>query len=155
VDIYGIVASASTHSLDPGRRIIARGEHEATDEAVFNNNPQLARLMVTDFVAIVAGHRVNGAVRHYLPPRPARIHAFVHACSPEEAREFATSLDFIDLIMTTSGDFAVDEVVAASIRHLAPVQPDPQDFLVRAGKHLTILLSEQFQRLNSILKRLR
>ncbi len=155
IEIYGIVAGASTHALDSGRRIIARGEHEETDEAVFAANPQLARLLVTDFTAIVAGHKSDGTVRHYLPPRPARIHAFVHTCLADEARQFAASLDFIDLIAAARRDFAVDEVVAACLRRLAAVQTDPQDFLVRAGKHLTVLMSEEFQRLNSILKRLK
>jgi len=154
-DIYGIVVSASTHSLDPGRRVIARGEHEDSEEAVFAANPQLTRLLVTDFIAIVAGHKSDGTTHHYLPPQPARIHAFVNICPPEEAKEFAASLDFIDLIVTAQRDFTVDEVLAASLRSLAAVQTNPQDFLVRAGKHLTVLMSEEFQRLNSILKRLK
>lgn len=154
-DIYGVVASASTHSLDPGRRIIARGENEATDDAIFNTNPQLARLLVTDFTAIVTGHKSDGVMHYYLPPRPARIHAFVSTCQPEEAREFASSLDFIDLIVAAQRELAIDEVIAACLRHLAITQPEPQEFLVRAGKHLTILMSGEFQRLNSILKRLK
>ncbi|MEW6141604.1 MAG: hypothetical protein AB1597_00400 [Chloroflexota bacterium] len=154
-DIYGVVASASTHSLDPGRRVIARGEHESTDDAVFTTNPQLARLLITDFTVIITGHKSDGVMRHYLPPHPARIHAFVNICPSEEAKEFAISLDFIDLIVAAERDFAVDEIVAACLRRLATIQADPQDFLVRAGKHLTVLMFEEFQRLNSILKRLK
>jgi hypothetical protein len=154
-EIYAVAAEATTRSLDPGRRVIARGEHEETEEAVFASNPQLARLLVTEFTAIVIGHHLENSVRHYLPPRPARIHAFVRYCSADEAREFASSFDFLDLISSAPREFPVDEVIAASLRKLAQVQPNPQEFLVDAGRYLTILFAEEIQRINSILRKLK
>ena len=46
-DIYGIVGNAATTSLEPGRRPIARGKDEATEEAVINS--LLKALTVTGF----------------------------------------------------------------------------------------------------------
>ena len=40
-DIYGIVCHAETAGLEPGRRPIARGKDEASEEAVYQSSPQL------------------------------------------------------------------------------------------------------------------
>ena len=160
VDIYGIVAAAETAGLDPSRRPTPRGEHEQSEEALFAANPQLAKLLATRFTALVVGHAGPGpstqnSVRHYLPPRPARIHGFVYPCSDDEAREFAAAPDFLELLVTARGDFPVDDAVAACLRRLAQLQTDPQAFLVRAGKQLARLLGDDFPRLTSIVRRLK
>ena len=154
VETYGIVASAETRGIDPSRRPIARGENEENDDAVFTANPQLARLLTTEFTCLVVGHCRDGRMHHYLPPRPARIHSFVRTCSPKETREFTSSLGFLDILAGASRDFAVDEVIAACLRGASEFHPNPTDFLVGAGKHLAPLLGQEYQRLNSILKRL-
>lgn len=156
IDILALVSGAQTRGLDPTRTPVARGEHEEAEEDVFKANPQLARLLVTEFTTIVTGHFENGLLRCYLPPRPARIHAFVRQCSDEEARLFASHLDFLDaLALSPPGIFPVDEVIAASLRTFSRLQPNPEEYLIGAGKHLSLLLGEQLMRLNSILKRLK
>ena len=47
--VYGIVYEVSTHSIDPGRRPIARGRDEDDEDAVYEANPQLSRLLSTEF----------------------------------------------------------------------------------------------------------
>lgn len=154
IETYGVTASAETRGIDPSRRPIARGENEESDEAIFTANPQLARLLVTQFTCIVVGHSREGRVLHYLPPQPARIHSFVRACSSEETREFTLSFGFLDILVGISPEFAVDEVIAACLRGASRCHHNPTDFLVSAGKHLAPLLGKEYQRLNSILKRL-
>ena len=44
-DIYGVVAHAATKGLEPGRRPIARGRDEESEAAIYQENPQLARLL--------------------------------------------------------------------------------------------------------------
>ena len=80
VEIYGIVCNASTESIDPGRRPVARGKEEATEEDIYRQHPQLSRLMRTTFEAIVIGHGAGDKIYHYLPPRPSRVHSFVYHC---------------------------------------------------------------------------
>lgn len=153
LDILAVVYNAATRSIDPSRRPIARGEGELKDEDIFAQNPQLAKLIRTEFQSLVVGYIKDGSLKQYLPPRPARLHAFVHLCEPEERQEFGRSLDFLS-ILTTSGVPAVDELISACLRLMSEGQPDKESFLVRAGKELSILLSREPQRLNAILRRL-
>ena len=151
IDIYAAVADASTTSIEPGRRPVARGGEEEGD--VFSANPQLEKLLRTDFRAVVVGHKDGGDIRQYLPPRPARIHSFVYACEPGETAEFTRSLDYLSILIDVAE--RADELVAASLRGAAAAHREPHDFLVAAGRELAVLLSDDTQRLNSILRRLK
>src|SRR4030042_4162687 len=154
LEIYAIVHNIETHSLEIGRRPIARGEKEETEQAIFDANPQLTRLLCTDFSALVVGDRQESNILHYLPPKPAYIHNFVYICPREEVKDFTSSLNFLSLLISASLPVPTDEVIAACLRYSSQAHADPQAFLVRAGKELAMLLSGQAKRLNSILKRL-
>ncbi|MEK7848170.1 MAG: hypothetical protein AAB270_04545 [Chloroflexota bacterium] len=155
VDIYGVVCHAATTSLDPARSAIALGRGEEAEEDLYRSHPQLAQLLRTTFQAVVAGHRREGRVYHYLPPRPPRLHSFVHSCTDAEVQEFSRSADFLALVLASPVPGAREEVVAACLRYLSQFQPDPQAFLVAAGKELTLLLRGQGPALSSILRRVR
>jgi hypothetical protein len=116
-EILALVSGAQTRGLDPSRAPVARGEHEDDENAIFKSNPQLSRLLVTEFSAIVTGYIESGILHCYLPPRPAHIHAFVHTCSDNEARLFSSRLDYLDaLTLSPSSFIPMDEVIAASLR---------------------------------------
>lgn len=151
--IYGIVFESSTNSMDPGRRPIARGEGEDSEEAVYRSNPQLTRLLLTEFRALVVGHVSDGQVRRYLAPTPPRIYSFVYPCGDEELREFSGSLDFVSILLSAP-IAAQDEVVAAFLRLASASHRNPQKYLVESGRALAGQLGGQLQRLNNILRRL-
>ena len=150
---YGIVGEVVTQSLDPGRRPVAVGENEDTEEAVYERNPQLSRLLSTEFRVVSVGFRSAGAIRRYLAPLPPRIHAFVYRCDDEEVREFSGSLDFLSILLASPFGSA-DDVTASFLRNASLSHAAPDAFLVNAGKELTTLLSGQLQRLNGLLRRL-
>ena len=168
VEIYGVVCSAETTSIEPGRRPIARGGEEAEEEDIYRSSPQLAKLLRTDFTALVVGHR-EGAwggeyekggegekgekLHHYLPPRPAKIHSFVYLCGAEEVENFSHRFDFLSILVGAGGQ--ADELIAACLRQAATAHRDPRDFMVRAGKGLALLLGGETNRLNTILRRIR
>ena len=154
-ELYGIVYNAETTSMEPGRRPIARGKDEASEEEIYRSSPQLSKLLKSEFSALVVGHREGDKLYHYLPPKPARIHGFVYACNPEEIKEFSQSFDFLNILTNTHLPVSVDELVAATLRRMSQVHTDPHAFLVAAGKELAILLSGQFNQLKSILGRLK
>src|SRR5512135_3406798 len=83
-ELFGIVFNAATTGFEPGRKPIARGKDEVDEESIYQNNPQLLKLLKTEFGVMVVGFRQSGQIHQYLPPQPARIHSFVHSCSPEE-----------------------------------------------------------------------
>ena len=155
VELYGIVSYATTASLEPGRRPIARGKDEASEEAIYRSSPQLAKLLRTEFTALVVGYRDNEKLYHYLPPKPARIHSFVYLCSPGEVREFSQSFSFLNLLLNTHLPVSAEEITSASLRQMSQVYEDPRAFLVAAGKELAILLGGEFNRLRAILERIK
>ena len=151
--VLGVVSEIATQSMDPGRRPIPRGRGEDTEEEVYLNNPQIGRLLVTEFRAAVVGHRSEGQLRRYAAPLPPRVHSFVYRCDQEEVREFSGSLEFITTILGASITPA-DEVVAYFLSQASRAHPEPDRFLTNAGKELAVLLSNQSQRLNNLLRRL-
>jgi len=155
VELYGIVYNATTTSLEPGRRPIARGKDEVAEEEIYRSSPQLLKLLRSEFSALVVGHRQGDKLYHYLPPKPARIHGFVYLCSPEEVKEFSQSLDFLNILVNTHLPVSVDELVAAALRRMSQAYEDRHTFLVAAGKELAVLLSGQFNQLKAILGRIR
>ena len=155
VELYGIVCSATTTSLEPGRRPIARGKDEASEEEIYRSSPQLLKLLRSEFTALVVGHRENEKLYHYLPPKPARIHSFVYLCSPDEVKEFSQSFDFLNILLNTRLPVPADELVAASLRQMSQAYEDRHAFLVAAGKELAILLGGEFNQLKAILGRIK
>lgn len=155
VELYGIVYQATTASLEPGRRPIARGKDETSEAAIYQQSPQLLKLLRTEFNALVVGYRENDKFFRYLPPKPARIHSFVYLCSSDEVKEFSQSFDFLNILLNTHLPVSVEELTSAALRQMSQVYPDPHPFLVAAGKELAVLLSGQFNQLKSILGRMR
>ncbi len=153
-ELLGVVYYATTASLEPGRRPIARGKDEASEEAVYQASPQLEKLLRSEFSALVVGHAEGGKLLQYLPARPARIHSFVYRCPPESVRDFSTSFDFLSLLLSTALPVSVEELVAATLRQMSEAHEDSRVFLVGAGKELATLLSGEYGRLRAILERI-
>ncbi|WP_083635455.1 hypothetical protein [Dehalogenimonas formicexedens] len=156
VTIYAAVGHVSTTSLEPGRRPVARGKDEATEEAVFKANPQLEKLLRCEVNAIIVGHRLDGEIRHYLPPRPARLHGFVLNCDDAEVRNFSQKTGFITLLLSAQGDVSPEEMTSAVLRRIAGSYEgdERRNFLLTSGKALAQLLSADYNRLKTILERL-
>jgi hypothetical protein len=154
-ELYAVVYNATTQSLEPGRRPIARGRNETSEEAVYISNPQLEKLLRSEFSALVVGHRTSGNVYHYLPPRPARIHSFVYLCTMAEVKDFSQSLGFLNILLNTSLPLPREELIAACLRQMSRAQEDSLKFLVSSGKKLATLLSDDFNRLAAILEKIK
>ena len=155
LELYAVVYNATTTSLEPGRRPIARGRDEESEEAIYKSSPQLEKLLKSEFGALVVGHKVSDKVYHYLPPKPAHIHSFVYLCPSEEVKEFSQSFDFLSILLGTSLALPKDELISACLRQMSQVQEDSHHFLVAAGKELASRLSGDFNQLRAILERMR
>jgi hypothetical protein len=153
-DIYGIVGHAATAGIEPGRKPIARGKDEATEEAVYQSSPQLLKLLHSEFTAAAVGYKDGDKILQYLPPQPARIHGFVYLCQPDEIKEFSKNFDFLQILVNAALPVPPEELIAATLRQMSAAQDDRRSFLVAAGKELACLLSNDFLRLKTILGRL-
>jgi hypothetical protein len=152
--VYAVVWEVSTSSLDPGRRPVALGRDEPDEEAVYKNNPQISRLFRTDFDATIIGYGEGPEIRQHLPPQPPKIHAFIHACTPEELTAFTQRLDFLPMLLSRPTPLA-DQVTSAFLRQAASVRGDADAFLATAGRSLARLLSRDYQRLTTLLRNLK
>jgi hypothetical protein len=155
LDIYGIVSHATTGSLEPGRRPIARGKDEDSEEAIYQSSPQLTKLLRSEFSALVVGHRKGENINQYLPPGPARLHGFVYQCAADEVRNFGRSLAFLNMLVSAHLPVLIDEIIPAALRLMSQPQADPHAFLVAAGKELAVMLGGQYNQLKAILGRLK
>jgi len=153
--IYAVVGNASTAGIEPGRRPIARGRDTENEESLYQDNPQLEKLLKSEFFALVVGHKENSGINHHLPPRPARIHGFVYLCPDEEVKEFSQSFGFLNMLLNTTLPVPRDELIAACLRRMSKVQDDESAFLVAAGKQLAGLLGGDYNQLKAILERIK
>jgi hypothetical protein len=155
-DLYGVVCRATTAGIEPGRRPIARGRDEVSEDEVFRSSPQLLKLLRSEFDVAVIGFKKEQTICQYLPPKPARIHGFVYLCSDEEVRAFSRSFDFLNLLLKSRLELPVEEMVGASLRQMSRVYgPQKHAFLVAAGKELASLLSRDYSQLKAILRGLK
>jgi hypothetical protein len=155
-EVYGVVHNVRTAGIEPGRRPIARGKDELDEAEIYRSNPQLSKLLRSEFEVLVVGFMNEGRILQYLPPNPARIHTFVYNCGPERVREFSASFDFLNILIKSHLDISLEELVGASLRQMARVYGGGRhSFLVSAGKELANLLSSDYAQLKAVLKGLK
>lgn len=147
--VVGIVFNVFTHSIEPNRRPMAYGKTEAELRL---EQPQIFELLRTEFQALVIGHLHGDDAVQVLPPQPARIHSFVYLCSAEQVRSFTRTDDYLRSILNTS-KIPTDELVIAVLRHTVEAHDRAQSYLVQMGKELSRLLSDDYDRLSSIIRR--
>jgi hypothetical protein len=152
--IVGLIYDACTGSMDPGRRVLARGRDLATEADILRHHPQLTKLLRTQFSALVVGQSVRSQWRHHLPAQPAQVHRFVYRCEPSEVEAFTQRFDFLHLVLNNNVSATTDELAAACLRHAAEAHLDDVSFLVQAGKEVARLIPRDPTRLNAILQRL-
>ncbi len=153
--LFAVVYHAATEGIEPGRKPIARGKDEASEQAIFEASPQLSKLLRSEFAALVVGYKDGAAIRQHLPPKPAHIHSFIHACTADEIKEFGKSFSFLNTLVNAELETPADELTAASLRLMAAAQDDPRAFLVSAGKELAVLLGRDYTRLKAVLERIK
>ena len=153
--VYAVVCEARTASLEASGRPIARGHADVIDEQIYHANPDLELVLRTEFQALYVGHEAADGPRQHLPPQPPPLHYSVYACSAGDVRRFVARLDYLRTLLAAGPPLA-DELTAANVRLAAEVFGDRrEEFLVRAGRTLALLLREDYDRLTALLRRLR
>ena len=154
--VYALVCAANTVSLEPNRRPSALGFED--EDEIRARQPQIFELLRTEFSGLLLAHSVGDGkgLRRYLPPTPPRIHSRVYGCDPAEVRALTADLGFLRSLLAPVGGpltaVPADELVAACLRHAREAQFDDQGFLLRAGRTLATLLSDDYDRLQAILR---
>ncbi len=154
--VYALVYGATTSSLEPNRRPSALGF--ADEDEMRRQQPQIFELLRTEFSGMLVAYSAGdgSALKRHLPPRPPRIHSRVYACTEAETQMLTSDLSFLRTILLPSGGalagVPADELAAACLRQARAAQDHDPGFLLRAGRALALLLADDYDRLQAILR---
>jgi len=151
IDIFAVVYEVLTGSMDSTHRPTAMN---MSRQELREHQPQIFDLLRTDVSCLIVGYRQGGRLYQYFPPHPPQIHDFVYACPTAEVMAFTDRLDFLRTLIKATG-VPTDELVPACLRHAGAVRAFDRSFMVAAGKELSSLLKDDYDRLMAMLRRLR
>jgi hypothetical protein len=148
--IYGVVANVQTASFDSQRRPVAFG---LPWERLLREQPQLVELLQTTFGVAVVGFAASGAIHHYLPPYPPRVHEAVHTAGPTEVAALTDSLEF-GRTLAALDQRPVHELIAAAIREAAHARGADREFLSTASRAVADLFKDDYDTAMAIVRRM-
>jgi hypothetical protein len=155
--IYGVVYYATTMPIDSVHRARALG---MSLQELREEQPQIFAMLKTEFRAAIVGFEPPSQqsssqprVYQYLPPRPPQIHQAVYRCDEEAIVQFTQELDFLQTLISVTGA-PVDSLTAAAIREVYQLRKGDRDWLIKAGRTLSVLLKDDYDRLRLILSQI-
>jgi hypothetical protein len=160
--IYGIVYYATTTPIDSVHRARALG---LSLQELREQQPQIFAMLKTEFRAAIVGfcpphssHNGNGsgastAVYQHLPPRPPQIHQAVYYCQPDDVVQFTENLDFLRTLLQLNSA-PIEALIATAIREVYRLRSLDRSWLVQAGRTLSVLLKDDYDRLQVVLRQI-
>jgi hypothetical protein len=155
--IYAVVYHVTTMPIDSVHRAMALG---LSLQTLREEQPQIFAMLKTEFRAAIIGFvqptanvGYNQRIYQYLPPRPPQIHQAVYRCEPEAIVKFTEEFDFLRTLLFINGA-PVDSLVAAVIRGVYQLRQADRQWLVKIGRHLSVLLKDDYDRLRFILSQI-
>ena len=154
LQIFAIVFNVLTGPPDTVHKPFAMG---LTRSQLRIEQPQIFSLLRTEIHAQIIGYKENnggGDTRHYLPPHSPDVHDFIYPASLKEVQELTSNFEFLRLLLDVSA-VPTDELLAATIREAQKVHDNQRAYLLSAGQALSQLLHNDYDRLVSLLKKIR
>jgi hypothetical protein len=155
--VYAVVYYVTTMPIDSVHRARALG---MSLQDLREEQPQIFAMLKTEFRAAIVGFEQasdtissNQRLYQYLPPRPPQIHQAVYRCEPQAIVNFSEQLDFLRTLLAVNGA-PVDSLTAAAIRQVYQLRKADREWLVKAGRTLSVLLKDDYDRLRFILSQI-
>ena len=150
--IFGLVYDVQVQDDLAVRQLILAGQLEA--EAVLDQREN--RLVPIEISILVVGYQRERTIIQGLPPQPPLSLDMLIRCEENEIRNFTQQFDYMRLVLNAS-QIPADELLIANLRQAAAVYPPEtrRQFLLKAGRELTRLLSFDLVRLDGILRRIK
>lgn len=155
--VYAVVSYATTMPIDSIHRAVALG---LSLQDLREEQPQIFAMLKTEFRAAIVGFAPPSEnpseiqrVYQYLPPRPPQIHQAVYRCEAEAIIKFTEELDFLRTLLCVNGA-PVESLTAAAIRDVYQLRKADREWLVKAGRMLSVLLKDDYDRLRFILSQI-
>ncbi|AUT02951.1 hypothetical protein CLI64_22495 [Nostoc sp. CENA543] len=155
--VYAVVYHATTMPVDSVHRAVALG---LSLQELREEQPQIFAMLKTEFWAAIVGFAppsiitgANQRVYQYLPPRPPQIHQAVYRCEPDLIVKFTEELDFLRTLLAINSA-PVEALTAAAIREVYQLRKADREWLIKAGRTLSVLLKDDYDRLRFILSQI-
>ncbi|WP_017315540.1 hypothetical protein [Mastigocladopsis repens] len=155
--VYAVVYYATTMPIDSVHRAVALG---LSLQDLREEQPQIFAMLKTEFRAVIVGFEQpadtrfsNERVYQYLPPRPPQVHQAVYRCEAEAIIKFTEQLDFLRTLLSVNSA-PVDSLTAAAIREVYQLRKADRQWLIKAGRTLSVLLKDDYDRLRFILSQI-
>ncbi|WP_026730979.1 hypothetical protein [Fischerella sp. PCC 9605] len=155
--VYAVVYHATTMPIDSVHRPVALG---LSLQELREEQPQIFAMLKTEFRAAIVGFATGSNIRgssarlyQYLPPRPPQIHQPVYRCESEAIIKFTEQLDFLRTLLFVNSA-PVDSLTAAAIREVYQLRKADREWLIQAGRTLSVLLKDDYDRLRFILSQI-
>lgn len=149
--VYGVVYDIFTGPQDQQHKPTAL---RMTRSELQREQPQIFSLLKTEWRAVIVGYKDATRSECGLPPYPPEVHDFVYPLDDHELIEASEDLEFLRML-SSAPDVPADELTAAVIRNAVKVRSDAYDYLLEAGRHLSKLLRDDYDRLASVLRRIK
>ncbi|MDX2256867.1 MAG: hypothetical protein NW214_15245 [Pseudanabaenaceae cyanobacterium bins.39] len=144
---YGIVYHATTAPIDSVHRAVALG---LSLQELRDQQPQIFAMLRSEIKVVLVGFANLGNIYQHLPAQPPQIHQAVYSCDREEIEGFTDELNFLRTLVQMN-NAPVDELIAAVLRNVYQVRKCDRNWLVQAGRKLSLLLKDDYDRLGAIL----
>jgi hypothetical protein len=160
IDLYAVVTYGRTAGIDPSRRAVRRSTDEVFDQAIYRQNPELARTLRTEFGAALVGFATSGRMRQHLPSQLPPLHFSVQQPALEEVQRFTDCLQYLRLLTTPSaasgpvssaGHVPPLQVVAANVRWVYEARGHDRVWLDAAAREIATLLKSDHEALLTVL----
>lgn len=153
--VFGVVYNVVTAPQDNVHKPSALG---LSRERLRLEQPHIFSLLKTQVFAATIGHCRLGPelsdIHPYLPPAPPDVHDFVYRAEADAVRDLTSSFEFLRLLTYVS-DVPQDELIAATIREARAQIGAGEEFLLEAGKALSSIFRNDYERLLSVLRKLK
>ncbi|BAZ49367.1 hypothetical protein NIES4103_19790 [Nostoc sp. NIES-4103] len=155
--VYAVVYYATTMPVDSVHRAVALG---LSLQDLREEQPQIFAMLKTEFRAAIVGFEqpssalgANQRVYQYLPPRPPQIHQAVYRCESEAIIKFTEELNFLRTLLSVNSA-PVESLTATAIREIYHLRKADREWLIKAGRTLSVLLKDDYDRLRFILSQI-
>lgn len=154
--IYAVTFNVLTGPLDNVHKPQALGLTRAELQL---EQPQVFSLLKTELNACIVGHGKNGKIYTHLPPQPPDVHDFVFQALPDEIARLTKDFEFLRHLGAVT-QVPDDELLSASIREAGELayknnKPGAREFLIGAGRFLSNTYRADYDKLLSVLKKIR
>lgn len=151
LNIFAVVCDVSTGAQDSTHKPTAL---KLTRDQLRLEQPHIFALLRTEIYATIIGYSNGDDYNTGLPPHPPEVHDFVYKATDSEIESITADLDFVRLITRVSR-VPSDELVAATIREACTARGGDYAFLVSAGQSLAQAYRDDYERLSSVLRKIR